>query len=131
MTDFPNIFNWSPQEPIWVIIDQKFQGVGKVICTWSVRWRHRSSDFYCNRLEIKYFKRSLKMLTTFLTHSFHYKHPELIVAYLIYQGKLVVSWSQNMPRTKPFWKMANFLKEHFQGNYYDKSVTTYHSRRES
>ena len=40
----------------------------------------------------------------------------------------MVSWShgtQNVPRTKPLWKMANFLREHSQGTYCDISVTTY------
>ena len=55
------------------------------------------------------------MLTNFYTRSVHYKHPELSVACKIYEGKRVVSWShetQNLPGTKPFWKMANFKPDY-------------------
>ena len=68
------------------------------------------------------------MLTTIHKRSPHYKHPLLSAAYQIYQGKRVVNWShgtQNVLRTKPFLKMANFLWEPSQGTYYDILVTTY------
>ena len=126
MADFLSILTCSHQELICVITYQKFHW--EVSCSWSLKWRHRSSGFYCNRFEIKHFKKCLKMPSIFHTRSLYYKHPVLSVAYSIYQGKRAVSWpheTQDVLRTKPIWKMANFLRKNSQATYYDISVTTY------
>ena len=62
------------------------------------------------------------MLTTFHKRSPHYKHPKLAVAIKFTRAK---EWSADPMGPKPFWKMANFLREYSQGTYYDISLTTY------
>ena len=127
MADFLNILSWSPEDLICFKTYQTFQGEEKGSCPWSLRWRHRSSGFYCNRLEIKNFKKCLKMLIIFL-YTFSSLQTSCIDCSLLnFPGQRVVSRShgtKDVPRTKPFWKMANFLREHSQGTYYDILVIT-------
>ena len=81
MADFLNILTWSPQQLICIITYQKFQGEGRSVALEVYNDVIGCVGFFCNRSEIKHFKKYLKMLTTFHTCSLHYKHPELRVAY--------------------------------------------------
>ena len=41
----------------------------------------------------------------------------------------LISWDPECAPNKAFWKMANFLREHYQCTYCDITVTTYQKNR--
>ena len=111
MADFLNILTWSHQELIYIITYQKFQGERVVSYAWRIWWRHSFSGFCCNRLKIKYFKKCLKFFMQILLFQTSWIECSLLNLWGQKSG-LLIPGTQNVPRTKPSWKMAYFKPDY-------------------